>query len=157
MAVMLYRPYYNVMQLSNGFRTYDTLWCDVTEGLICDLYNHLAPNVSKVLRILNPNHTDDISQRIMEEKVVMFLEAWLASLGTLQLKDLLIFWTASNIILPGCSLNLEFNSNRGLTRRPTSMTCTNTLTLSRFYMNQQEFENDMQVIFTKEAHIFDSL
>lgn len=93
----------------------------------------------------------------MEERIITYFERWIAALTPHQLAKLLVFWTASNVHLPEQVLKVEFNSQEGLARRPTAVTCSDTLELSRMYFSEKDFADDMAIIFRQEANIMDAL
>ena len=72
--------------------------------------------------------SDNVDQRMMKERVSVYLGAWIATLLPKELMRFLVYWTASNVCLPDQSLRFGFNSSQGLARRPTVTTCTDTLT-----------------------------
>ena len=73
----------------------------------------------------------------MEERVILYLEAWMASLRPQELMDFFVFWMASNAFLPDQVLNAAFNSTQGFARRPSPSTCSDTLSQSRMYFSQE--------------------
>ena len=115
------------------------------------------PSTIKIVNLIQPSFSEDRDQRILEERVIQFLEEWITSLTLKQLADLMVFWTASNVLVPNQKFIVEFNSLEGMARRPTASTCTDTLNLSRMYMHRQEFVGDMNIVFMEESKIFDAL
>ncbi|XP_063954743.1 uncharacterized protein LOC135153898 [Lytechinus pictus] len=156
-AVTIYRPFHAVLQIGQGLTSYNNLWNGVGEQHIVRLFQQALPDATKVEDVILPVFSEDEACRVMEERVVIFLKTWMASLRPDQFRDFFIFWTASDAILPNQVLRVDFNSTDGLGRRPAATTCSDTLSLSRLYFSQEDFDQDMQVIFSEHSKIMDAL
>lgn len=152
----VYIPFSPLLQLARGLCAYPSFWSRVSQDTLTELYKSLLPNADKVLAALSVDHSDNIDCRFMEERVVTYLTTFLSSIANEDLQRVLIFWTASNTLCDE-PLKVAFNSCQGLSRRPTAMTCSATLTLSRYYVSQDDFNTDVRAMLTDDARIFDTL
>ena len=157
-SVTIFRPYHSLLQLGQGMGTYQNLWNGVREEHVLHLYESARPDCTKISDAMLPLFSDDDpDKRTMEERIIVFLDTWMASLNPHQLMEFLVFWTASDAMLPDQVLKIEFNSMQGFARRPTSSTCSDTLSLSRNYFSQEDFDMDMVVVFRDESKVMDAL
>lgn len=142
------------LQLKAGLTTSPTLWVGLSEEAIVGYRDTLAPTASKVIQAIEFRFSDN--GRILEERVSHYLESFLWSCSSSQLLNFLSFCTALDILLPFCSINVEFDSTSGLNRIPRAKTCSQTLTLSRNYVCQEDFSTDLVAVLER-ASVFDSL
>ena len=81
----------------------------------------------------------------------------MASLRPQELMDFFVFWMASNAFLPDQVLNAAFNSTQGFARRPSPSTCSDTLSPSRMYFSQEDFNTDMGIVFSEHSKVMNAL
>lgn len=134
-----------------------TLWEGLCEEAIVGYRATLAPSPSKVVAALQFMFADAIpALRVCEERVKLYLEAFLWASTSTYLQKFLCFCTAVDVVLPPDVIKVEFDSTKGANRLPRAMTCSQTLTLSRCYVSQDEFNSDLFAVI-KCASAFDSI
>lgn len=154
---MVWKPLACLLQMTAGLqRASPTLWAGINEDVLVKYRKSLAPTVQSVLDSIRPNFTDERDGRMAEERVANYLESFLWSCDGSMLRRFLIFSTASDVLFPHDSITVEFDSTIGMNRAPRAMTCSKTLTLSRTYISQQEFRNDILSVISHDRP-FDSM
>ena len=156
---VVYSPYAALMKMARGLNVYTNLWRGVTEETLVALWEDLLPRPDKIIEALEVDYTtgQEVDARILEGKVVQYLEAFIVTLSKYDIKKLLIFWTAKNVLSPDDKLTLAFNSTYGIQRMPFAMTCSSTLTLSRYYTGPEDLAHDLNSVLSVKDMTFDSM
>lgn len=148
------RPMILLTRIKTGMMTFDSLWNGITTPILEKFLLELVPSPSEVIELLKFEHTDEQDVRVIEEHVKGFLDSFISSLSSSQIRNFLIFCTSSEYTPE--YINVTFNSLEGECRRPTTLTCTNTITVSRMYFNEIDFRTNMaHFIFSETSQVFD--
>jgi hypothetical protein len=128
----------------------------VTADVLVSFRNRQLPTVERVLASLEADMSKVEDELWLENIVYGYLQDYIQNLGSQQLRWFLIFVTASDMLPIDTKLSVTFNGLQGLTRRPTAMTCTNQLMLSREYINAGELASELDQVIGAGLH-FDSV
>lgn len=153
---LIYKVMWPLMQIRQGLFCYPLLWGGCGASVLQALTEDMVPTGEKVLRQLQFEHSSSGDLYSLEERVKGYLEEFLLQLSRAELAKLLQFWTASDLLLAD-KLTVAFNSTEGLQQRPIANTCVCQLVLSRLYLSQAQFtENVMRHLSSGFAEQFDS-
>lgn len=154
---LLVKPFYAMMQMKHGFSVHGELWQGWNEQVCRELYRSLRPTTERVTMSITYGFSDNVELRVSEERTKDFLENFLLALTEMELEQMLTFWSSTPLFVQTSTLHVEFNSTEGLVQRPTANTCSSTLTLSRQYMSQKEFNENLKVCLNPDLLVFDTM
>lgn len=150
-------PFVPIARIKMGMDCYPLLWQGASESLILNIMDKFKPTAQKVVDLLSYSASDDPTLLMLEERVKTYLERYIRSLSDQQLLAFLRFWTSSDTLCFS-KLNVTFNSNEGISRRPIANTCDAVLHVSRMYFSVDEFMQDFNVYLNDDsARVFDSI
>ena len=116
-------------------------WKEVDCSTFYTTYKSMQASPSKVLQMLNNVVTFDSK----EEKVLGYLRQFIGNMRHDEVQCFLRFVTGSSAC-SSTSLQVTFNDQEGLVRRPIAHTCGFTLELSRRYDSYSEFSSEFSSI-----------
>lgn len=63
MLATVKKPYYCLLEIARGMRCYPTLWNNITEETLVELYEYVLPSQQKVIASILPAYSEDVDLR----------------------------------------------------------------------------------------------
>ena len=152
---LLVKPYFALSEISRGMQeAHPSLWghCN-NPTLLSSLYEMLLPTHERVLAMVTEPEFHNMGQ----QRVFDYLRRCIQTLSTNELGRFLRFTTGYSVCGP-VHISITFNSAQGFQRRPTTNTCTPSLTVSVTYSSFNDFYSKFQCL-RRSSHLwfFDSI
>lgn len=122
------------------------LWEQLSISDLFALYRSLNATHQQVLNVIKePEQMTSVQARVFG-----YLLTFIGNMKRDKLSDFLRFVTGSSVLVAKY-ISISFNSLSGLSRRPISHTCSNTLELPTTYFTYPEFAQELLAVLTSEA------
>jgi len=138
--VSIVKPWYMLDWISRGINeTHHQPLQGISEELFCKYMELMKPSGSDVALKLIPMYSDVDYLFIAEERVFGYLERFLKGASTEVCARFLKYVSGCELL---CSVTVEFNSQfEEELMIPNASTCGRVLTISRYFLNQEQFDN----------------
>ena len=147
---LIMQPALAINAMKSGIpKVHTPFWDSISLGELYQTYKALHASASKVLQILK----EPVFCNPSQEGVYLFLKDFIGDMKLAEVRSFLCFVTGSAVYLAK-SIQITFNNQTGLGRRPMSHTCSCMLELPISYKTKHDFISEFQAVMRESDDVF---
>jgi hypothetical protein len=133
------KPFMCLLNIREGMGSF---WNDVSEEEVQSLYDFSRPTARRIISSLKCSVTDS-----KEAQVLRWLTRYLKSSTDVLLSNFLRFCSGTDVVIPGATIALKFNTMPPTALRPMAKTCFRILKLPKNYASFSQMRTNLDVYF----------